>query len=573
MIWDKLLIYLPNIRLVVITGKDSDSNIKKHLQNVEVYGVLFEVLSARRLKSVISGAGLLLSKEEINMGFMTNMQQLNDDQLNRSITENGAIGYKTTGKALLDLNFSVSSLRNLPDDQVIEKFMTAFDEDPELTVKWLFFARDVRQGMGERRLFRICFKHLCESEITDRDHYMKLISAIPMYGRFDDLFILLGTNLQYMMFDLIQLQLQEDCDAYNENKPISLLAKWMPSINSSSAESRKIALKFVKKLGFINARAYRKMLSKLREHIDVVERKMSANEWSEIDYEHVPSKANLLYANAFARNDAERRSEYLSKLEKGEVKINSSTAYPYEIFYKARTKSVDNATLEGMWNALPNMIPDGSSTIVVADGSGSMYTSISGTTNAQAIDVSMGLALYFAEKLSGEFHNKFITFSTNPRIVNIDTISTLGRGKLPFDYKAARMMSYNEVSDTNIEAVFALILQTAVQFNMLQEDIPQNILILSDMEFNYCAENADEMVFTNITNLYSRHGYKVPRLIFWNICSRTGTIPVKENELGVCLVSGFSVNVASMVMSNEVDPYKALVNKLMSDRYESITLQ
>ena len=118
-----------------------------------------------------------------------------------AVTENGAIGYRTTGKALLDINFAVSSMRNMNEQQIIDKFIKAFYEDKILAIKWLFYARDIRQGIGERRLFRVCMKYLAEHH---KDIVKGIIPLIPEYGRYDDLWCLLGTEISDDVINLIK---------------------------------------------------------------------------------------------------------------------------------------------------------------------------------------------------------------------------------------------------------------------------------------------------------------------------------------------------------------------------------
>ncbi|ORX58339.1 hypothetical protein BCR32DRAFT_273551 [Anaeromyces robustus] len=247
---------------------------------------------------------------------------------NISITENGAIGYKTTGKELVDINFALSSMRNMNDDAVIEKFVKAFNEEKMLAIKWLFFARDCRNGVGERRFFRICLDYLSKKhpEIVNA-----VIKFIPEYGRWDDLLGLLNSDLKDNVLNLIKNQLIEDKEKMEKDeKPISLCAKWMPSINTSSKKTRKLARILTKELKYSD-KQYRKLLSQLRSYLKVIEVYMSAKRWDEINYAAVPSRANLIYKNAFLKNDKERRLEYLEKLKKGETKINSEVLFPHDI--------------------------------------------------------------------------------------------------------------------------------------------------------------------------------------------------------------------------------------------------
>ena len=508
------------------------------------------------------------------MSFMNAMQNTLNDEFNISISENGAIGYGTSGKELLDLNFAIASLRGASEQEIIDKFTKAFFEDKILAMKWLFFARDVRGGLGERRLFRVILKNLVEN---NPEMVIPVINLIPEYGRYDDLWCLLDNQESAkVVYNIVDEQLIEDLHNMKKNKPISLLAKWMPSINASSAQTKKYAKQFCKVFG-LTEREYRQILSRLRKYLDVVETKMSAKNWPEIKYEAVPSKANLIYSNAFLKKDEERRKEYLEKLKKGKTKINASTLYPHDIVHKysggyCRLGNKDD-TIEALWKALPDTVQGCGNTIVVADGSYSMTDNIGGNTTVTALDVANALAIYFAEHSSGEFKDKYITFSERPQLVDFSKADSL-HDKLQI------ALTYDECANTNIEKVFDLILTTAIKHNMRQEDMPKNILIISDMEFDSCATSGDsnmwrrnrpnQRLFEIIAQRYADAGYQLPRLVFWNVNSRTGTIPVKENDLGVALVSGFSVNIVKMVMSNKLDPYECLLETLNSERYAPI---
>lgn len=507
--------------------------------------------------------------------FMESLKETLNEDFNESITENGAVGYKTTGKELLDINFAITSMRDMDEQQIVDKFVKVFYENKLLAVKWLFYVRDAREGVGERRLFRICMKYLAESH---SDIARATLDLVAEYGRWDDLLCLLDTKLENNVIELFKNQLDEDMKNMNENKSISLLAKWLPSKNASSKETKRLAHIVISKLE-ITEKQYRKMLSKLRSYLKVVEVSMSKKEWSEIDYAAVPSRANLIYNNAFLRNDEERRRIYLDSLQKGETKINAGVLFPHDIVHKycesgwsRRIKSTEDVTLEELWKALPDFVNGSGNTICVADGSGSMTTCV-GCTNVSALNVANALAIYFSERSSGQFKNKYITFSEHPQLVDFSNADTL-REKLEITSK------YTEVANTNIEAVFDLILQTAINNKMSQDELPQNILILSDMEFDSCVTSGKsdrwyvnrptKKLFEVFSDRYAEYGYKLPRLVFWNICSRTGTIPVKENDLGVALVSGFSPAIAKMVLSNSTDPLKCLLEQINSERYEAV---
>ena len=499
---------------------------------------------------------------------MSFINELEKNIENISITENGAVGFKTTNKTLLDMNFKISSYRNKPVDEIVDDFLCAYEENRINAVLWLFYVRDVREGMGERRLFRICFNSLCSK---DTKTAIKLLPLIPEYGRWDDLWLsTLDTPVEQFAFKLIEHQLFADlADSKNENEylPISLLAKWLPSERTSSKNSRELARRIATGIN-LPINKYNRILSELRKHLNIVERKMSANEWQNIDYSTVPSKSNLIYNSCFFKHDEERRKEYLNSLKNGRTKINAGTLYPYEIVHKYN--SVYDETLEQLWKNLKD-IGELKNVLTVADGSGSMLSRINNST-ATAWDVAHSLAIYSSEHLSGEFKDKYVTFSSHPQFVDLSEVDTL-KGKIQIAKR------HSEVANTNIKAVFDMVLNTAIQNNMKQSDIPETVLILSDMEFDGCVsieydhyfvERPNQKFFDTIKAEYENAGYKLPHLVFWNIMSRTNTIPIKENDLGVALVSGFSPNTFKMVTSGKLDPYKCLLEQLYTDRYKPV---
>ena len=502
---------------------------------------------------------------------------------NRFVTENGAVGYKTTTHPLLDLNFMVSSLRNRSEEFIEKEFIKAYYESPKYAVKWLFFLRDILEGMGERRTFRICMKFLANFHAEIAKAVMMLI---PEYGRYDDLLVFLDTELCDDTCRFLKEQLDKDLLSMQENKPISLLAKWLPSINTSSQETRKCARILSDKLG-MSQREYRKTLSALRAYGNVVEVKMSASEWETIEYEKVPAKANLKYDAAFQKHDRERRGEYLFKVYMGDKKLNGNGIMPYEAVHRfmkgtycERTALKDDLLAELMWK---NIVEQGfqndwglDDCIVVADGSGSMYGNASGSTSVTAMEICNSLAIYFAEQLKGVFHNKAITFSSRPQFIDLEKGKSLKE-------KLEIMLAHNEVANTNIEAVFQMLLDMAISNEVPAEELPKQVLIISDMEFDmasspdiWCGRNETWSKFTptlfeTIGKRYEKAGYKVPRLIFWNVCGRTDTIPQVENEEGICLLSGFSQNAMKIAGNREKkDPYESLIQVLDGPRYDLV---
>lgn len=473
----------------------------------------------------------------------------------KCLTTNGAVGYATSGKKLLDLNFSVSSLRKQPEREIINKFMDAYYENPVLAMRWLFYARDCRQGIGERRLFRVAMTYLATLK---PDMVRSVLHLISDYGRWDDLLCLLDTPVKDSVLEIIKKQFNEDVAKMEGRENCSLAFKWAPSENCSSNTTKRYATIIRKYLG-LTSKQYRQMLSKMRKYIDVVERKMSAKQWNEINYEAVPSRANLIYNNAFLRNDEERRRAYLGALSKGEAKINASVLFPDDIVHRyaecwgTHVKKYDE-TIEGLWKALP--ILTSKNTLVVRDGSGSMY--------GKPMDVSTAMAIYMAERSTGEFHNQFITFGAKPKLISLDGMDTL-REKLVKTYQET------DCSNTNIKAVFDLILRTAINSKMSQEDMPKNVVVISDLQFDGQAFNFTQPLFEAIAQEYSTYGYQLPRLIFWNVNEYySNVVPIQQNELGVVLISGYSQNLVKMVMSGETDPYECLVKALQDDRYKPI---
>ena len=501
-------------------------------------------------------------------------------------TENGALAYSTSGHKLLDMNFKVASYRSMIDADVIRDFKDVMAEDEVMAAKWMMFLRDIRGGLGERRSFRLCLKTFLELHAFSNPNALPaFLHIIPEYGRWDDLiWIYDNIDEKYVknigekyvkvtIMLIIKDQLSEDIIRMKKGESISLLAKWMPRINTSSENTKRVARNIAKHFGW-SEKTYRKTISSLNKYIDTVEVKMSANDW-DINYEKVPSKANILYKDAFYRHNPKGRQLYLDKLEKGEATINSSTAFPHDIIHNYLNGSCNkifkeyDRTLEAMWHDLPNFVQGDDTTLVVCDSSGSMNVTV-GNGSLTAREVAYSLAIYFAERAKGEFKDNFISFSENPKFIDISGCNSLKD-------KFNKAVSNSEVANTNIERTMMLILNTAIKNKIPQEDMPNNVLIISDMEFDQATDcylddsgYPTKSLFDGIAEAYKTMGYKVPRLVFWNVNSRTNGIPIQENELGVALVSGFSPSICQMVLSSEVDPWKCLVDMLDAPRYKVI---
>lgn len=480
-----------------------------------------------------------------------------------SLTENGAVGYANTQTALTDLNFRIASYRDATAGKIERDFAKAFYEDPILAVQYLFYASDVRGGLGERRFFRLCFKWLAEA----KPHYARvLLDLVPEYSRWDNLFCLIGTEVGSDVIGLLREQLLQDIANLRTGRPISLLAKWMPSINTSSEETRALARKLCSAFR-MPPRIYRKTLAALRKKIGIVEAQMSANKWQDINYEHVPSRANLKYNKAFLRRDEERRRQFLAAVESGEKRIHGAVNFPHDIVHAMRNSdsTQERRTLEELWKALPDYLAGSADRIMtVVDGSGSMSYAGIGNTKIEPIEVAWALGIYFAERLKGEFHDRYITFSSSPQYVDMRRCATL------WD-KIQLSRRYDDCSNTDIYKVFRMVLDTARANRMPQELMPTKILIISDMEFDSCAKFYLGMpLFKGIEEEYRQHGYELPGIVFWNVASRTKTVPLQQNKRGLALVSGFSPSITRMVLSGKLDPFDVLLEQLQTERYAVI---
>ncbi len=477
------------------------------------------------------------------------------EEANKTLTENGAVTYRSSGSECVDLFGSIGALRSANDEDIVRRFIKAWAEDRDIAMKILFYARDIRGGLGERRVFRVIFSALAALE---PESVRKNIALIPEYGRWDDLLELLGTPCEADALAFIKEQLSADLAALEAGEQVSLMAKWLPSVNASSEETKKQAQIIAAAMG-MNSAQYRKALSALRAEIKILENNLREKDYT-FDYSKQPSKAMFKYRKAFNRNDGERYSEYLNSVEKGEATLHTGTLLPYELVRSAMTTSdtKERKSLDVTWKALEDFT-DGRNALVVIDGSGSMY----GFGNPRPCDVALSLGIYFAERNTGLFHDHFITFSTNPKLVEI-------KGK-DLTERVRYCKSFNEVADTNIQKVFELILTAAVKNGLPQSEMPETLYIISDMEFNICTQDAGKTNFEYAKELYASHGYRLPQVVFWNVQSRQEQVPVKMNEQGVALVSGCSPRIFGMVMQNELDPYKFMMKTIGSERYAPVT--
>lgn len=464
---------------------------------------------------------------------MTYLSDLTSAANRQARTENGAVTLRSTNNPLVDFFALAGSTRQNPS-LGLDLFKKAFAADRQAAIRVLFYLRDVRGGQGERALFRNALAYLAEHE---NELTSKIVMHVPEYGRWDDLFVL---QVEAFM-PMLEAQLTEDV----ESDTPTLLAKWMPSENTSSKTTRALARGMMKALGY-SSKKYRQTLSKLRAKIKLVEQEMSKKEWSAIDYSKVPSQASLKYRKAFGRNDFERYSKFLEKVVKGEAKINTSTLYPYQVYNVA-----GSATAEALWANLPDYT-DGRNALVVADTSGSM--------SGEPMAIAVSLALYFAERNTGIFKDHFITFSGSPTLQKI-------QGKTLQD----KMNSIERAGweyNTNLYKVFKLLVDTAVKNSSDPAEMPDTIYVISDMEFDQCADLTN---FEAIDELYKESGYTRPQLVFWNVQARNKQVPVTENQKGVTLVSGSSASTFKLVMEGKT-PLDLVMDVVNSDRYAPIVI-
>lgn len=467
-------------------------------------------------------------------------------QTSDSRTENGMVTNSTSLNNCVDLFFQIGAMRGQDKTRLINAFTKAFGENPLTAMKLLFWARDVRGGAGERQIFRDIMTYLA----TNRTEVMrKNIHLVSEFGRWDDLLVLLGTPLENDALALI---------AKGLNEKNGLCAKWMPRPNVSSREAKRHANIIRKYLG-LSPKDYRKMLVELS---NTVEQLMCANEWSSIEYSKLPSKAMSDLMKAFSKHDKERFGAYLTSLEKGETKINAGAVYPYDIVKNMKMGDARGANAQ--WGALPNYMEGNNERLLpMVDVSGSMSCAAGGNSNVTCMDVAISLGLYISERNTGEFQDAFITFTSRPTVQYL-------KGSLSERYRQIQgPVGY----DTNIEAAFRMLLEKAVASNVPANEMPTMILVLSDMEFN-CASvrgfTAQEMV----ENMYANAGYKMPKLVYWNLQSRGDkNKPVQFDKNGTALVSGFSpALLTSLLGGKDMTPYSMMMDVIGTPRYSVVTV-
>ena len=493
-------------------------------------------------------------------------------------TENGAVAHKSTNSAVYDLFAFGGAYRSRRDEDCILLFKNAYEENPTLAVKCLFYLRDARGGQGERRFFRLAFNWLANNYQL---HAKDLLGYLPEYGRYDDLWYATeNTPLFKDVINIIKTQLMLDLDS----KTPSLLAKWLPSENTSSYDTRKMANKIVNELQ-ISHKQYRKYLSLLREKIRVVEKLMSENRWNEIEFDKIPSKAGLIYKNAFARRDLIAK-KYKNFIESEDTKVNAKVLYPYEIVSRVsdsidwwsdqpKLTDLDKKVLEKYWENLPNYFEGGrnQNILCVVDTSGSMTTHDKKTV--RPIDVAISLGMYAGERCTGPFKDHYISFSAQPKLIQIEGID--------FVDKVTRIYRQNLCENTNLTGVFDMLKEVALSTPGAAADLPSTIVVISDMEIDsgargytgYYSSNTFESWTTEnaatemekIRQEWAAAGLRLPNLVYWNVSARNNTI--LDSGDSVSFVSGCSPVIFQQVVKG-VKGIELMMEILESDRYKDI---
>ena len=487
-------------------------------------------------------------------------------------TENGAVALNTTGTACLDLFGTIGALRKADEARITSLFEEAYKENPLLATKILFYARDIRgdketTGLGERRVFRIILKY---AALHHPECIRPNLDLIGVYGRYDDLYELIGTPLEDDMWAAMKKQFEEDKVNLEKGNVISLLAKWIKTADASSEKTRKLGIKTAIKLGY-NVFEFKRIVRAMRKHLRVVEGLMSTNQWDKITYSEVPSRAMMIYRNAFKKHDEDRFNQFAQKAVTGEAKINSGTLYPYDILRKyasngywmrnyydgSRLNPTEENILQAQWDQLPNYVEEGTNAIVIADTSGSM--------SGRPMDTAVSLAIYFAQRNVGAYKGLWMNFSSHPSYQKIKG-KTLKQILYNIDYD-------NWSSSTNCEAAFELILSTAIKNHVPANEMPKSLIIISDMEFDYCGDRQWSF-YDKMRAKFAQYGYEIPTIVFWQANSRHDVFHTDVNHKGVILVSGQSAGTfKNLIGSIGMSPTMFMNKIVLSKRYEPVTVE
>lgn len=457
-------------------------------------------------------------------------------------TANGMKSRKSTAKSTVDLFYNIGASRG---KNIVPAFSAAYVENRELALRIALWSRDARGGAGERQIFRDILVHL---EKTDTEAAKAMLAKVPELGRWDDIFVFQTSELKTQAYTMLG-------DALRQGD--GLAAKWTPRKGQVAREIREF-------FG-MTPKQYRKSLVSLTK---VVETQMCAQDWDNINFSHVPSVAAARYKKAFNRNTV-KFAEYVNKLVAGDkdVKVNASAVFPYDVLKGMRYSASAYSKTEldhivAQWEALPNYVGD-ANILPLVDVSGSMTCSAGGhrsKSNVTCLDVAVSLGLYLADKNKGKFKDTFLTFSSKPKLMHL-------KGNVVQKYQ--QMVQSDWEMNTNLHAAMDKILQTAVEGNVPQEEMPAMLLILSDMQFDQCARY-DDTAMKMIERKFSDAGYVVPQIVFWNL-NASDNVPVQANKKGAALVSGFSPSIVKAILAAEMDdftPEGIMLKTVMNPRYD-----
>lgn len=475
-----------------------------------------------------------------------------EEKNQKTRTTNGMKARVSTANDCVDLFFKIGASRG---QDIIPQFIKAFNEDKDIALKIAQWARDVRGGAGERQLFRDILLHL---EIHHPVDLISLIPNIAEIGRADDLLIFKTNRIKSIAFEMFSKKI------IDQNR---LFCKWTPREGSSKSQ---IAYELRKYMG-LTPKAFRKLLV---EGTKVVESDLCSNKWNDINFSHVPSKAMSIYKKAFDRHTT-KFQEYLVALQSGDpsVKINAGAIFPHEVighvnrfrYVDSTTNQSELITISEQWKALPDYL-DGSNLLAMVDTSGSMYAAQIPGSSYYAGDVAVALGLYISDKSKSAFKDLFLTFSSNPEFVHV-------KGNIIEKIKQMSTAGWNQ--STDLLKAIQLILDTAIKGSVDPSDMPQTLLILSDMQFNSSWNNIgkDLTAFKSIKKMYNDAGYEIPNIVFWNLCAHDN-VPVKFDKIGVALVSGFSPSIIKSILSSSDDftPMGIMMKALSDTRYNLNTL-
>ena len=462
-------------------------------------------------------------------------------------TTNGMRARQSTANACVDLFFKIGASRG---KDITKDFVAAYVENREIALRIAQWVRDVRGGAGEREIFRQILKYLDKHHPTDA---ALLLMKVPEIGRWDDIFVVENKENKYKAFAMLG-------DALRARN--GLAAKWTPRKGELAVEIRQF-------FG-MSPKFYRKSLVELTK---VVEQDMCAKNWDTINFSHVPSLAHSRYKKAFFRNTQEY-AKYVAELTKDpkdrtvQVKINAGAVYPYDVLkgvigaYRSNFNATELGAMQAQWDAMENFVGD-ANVLPLVDVSGSMTCKAGGAKSTSAttcLDVAVSLGLYIADKNKGKFKDTFLTFSSSPELLHL-------KGNIV--QKCQQMSSSNWGMSTDLVKAMEKILKTAKDGQVPQEEMPEMLLIMSDMQFNQCAR-FDDSAMKMIARKYEDAGYELPKIVFWNL-NAADNVPVKYDATGVALISGFSPQIMVSVLGGDTEkftPEAIMMKALMVPRYD-----